>query len=1706
MAKKKRARLRKSKSPRRSAQKANTKLIKILIVSFVILLIGGGGAFVIVGMRGAQTNISNGDSQIADGEYKKAWKSYGRAVRKEPNNLVYIGKLKEALALIVPVTRTEAMQMYDEYVRALVHEARYNPLDINSHLVVAKEMYKSAYLTGRDTDWQKLRSVAQTGLDRISPDDPRRHELLLYRGLASLRIEDASMTDTYDDEANVRFPGEGDFEEVLEKDPGNAMAWASLAHGRMAVYYRLNAEGKTSQAEANQIFANRTMEQALELAGDSFEVSAVLLREFLLQRTVLLQNQIAKPDEVPQSVIDEVTDKILVARKNLMDSYNPLEYFARAGEVSTLLIATDNDGKEFAIEILENTIKLYPEDFGRMFMLAGLLAKVDRADEALSIYNEVLDAPKQTVGLHATELFVIQPMVASALVRLKIEQYFASETDEEKGNCLDEAIEYRDTLDKLVSGNATNQHLLYSDGIIAFAKGNFQVAANKLEESISRNPDIDPSVYRQSAFALAETGAKGLALDRLATVVEKEPSNLQNYLAKARLELELSQPAEAALTLSVLPESLKEREDIQYMLNLIAFQLSGDIQTPISDPVLKIIFEIEKLNKQYKYDESVVLLTDAIEASVSDDWRLFVAMSDTFALQDEREEAIVWIQKAIDISPNPEAITPQLHMLKNNDRVSALISMFEAKDWTEAEKAEEITVSLYQMSMKFMSDANRWSQIGNETEAQNALAIADQAKAESKKYQALAESLGSDLTRIYALVFNQQLASEDFDGARETLELRIASGEIQSKINSSRVSLIMALALQAKSNGKLDVYDMQISKALSLANQSVLDYAISDFVWRTYGRVLVEIGEMQEAINAYGEAYRIAPSNKENIRSFMSALFKDGSESQRLLRTLRDAIKKFPRDKQFNMAWLEVERQFGSSWKVLVHRTNEYVLNPKDSNNALELAFLLVNLDPARDLVRNPDGTEVYSARAWEQLPTNTKETVLSGLRREWDKLINSILTESKDQTDSNIRMATLHASIYRDLGKLERASEIWDEFISSFQDSDKYTFAVISAADFLHKAGRTQQSVTLLNAARDKQSDKYEIDAVLGSLYFSGRLYEEAAEYFKAPVEATHDQVMESRRIEALALAGKFDQAEQALVEFVSTNNAYASAMLKALIQRVKSDQALAQGNIELGRKTLKSYRDALHSAIDADSTNTRPYVQLCQSLLNEYHLTQEKALLEEALDIANEATGAGKETERFALVRADVLQAHGHLSKAVDRLMRFLSDNPTSNLVRQRLIEAHLDSENVDRALATARDGVALNPSDAIWHQSLAELHLRANNDNGEAIKAYLKAIQRAPSVKLLMRIEDITRTDQSLPNQEILEMARGLLSTLHPIAGAIEAKALFNLGRNRDALLAMERTWKILHNAIENGWISPQSTGNWFLDLHELFKDNPEEGEAFVRSLADGPLSQNQLIGLSGYYRAAGDIDKSLEIIDSGLALEETTQGSRAQLLMMLGGFLVEANRYSESEQAFKLLAEESDSALVQNNLAYVIGVYQDRPEEGLKIAKVAAKAAPRNISIIDTVSVMHERLGEYQNAAETLDFLLQLDPSNSTAMSRLALLYAEHLGNPERSLVYALRGRSQSPYSAQVLDALGWAYYRMGKLEKAKDMIQRSLRQEDTMLAYLHLAQIVTEESKFDEALGHIRMAQELAEDEFSLRSVETLKDDIRKKKDQSKDRE
>jgi tetratricopeptide (TPR) repeat protein len=401
-------------------------------------------------------------------------------------------------------------------------------------------------------------------------------------------------------------------------------------------------------------------------------------------------------------------------------------------------------------------------------------------------------------------------------------------------------------------------------------------------------------------------------------------------------------------------------------------------------------------------------------------------------------------------------------------------------------------------------------------------------------------------------------------------------------------------------------------------------------------------------------------------------------------------------------------------------------------------------------------------------------------------------------------------------------------------------------------------------------------------------------------------------------------------------------------------------------------------------------------------------------------------------------------------------------------------------------------------MWYQHLGDLHLRAKDDRSEAVTAYLSALRKNPSIRMLVQIDAITRTDQPIPDMELLRMAQGPMSKLHPIVKSIEAKALMNLGRSRDALIAMEQSWRLFQRSIENDWIPPSDMGSWYIDLAEMFAENPEEGEGMLRRLAGTDLTSEQMVGLATYYRSVGDdyMDKALGIIDAAIANPSTTANTRTQLFMMRGGYLVELGRFAESEQAFRTLINEQSSPLVMNNLAYVIGVYMDEPARGLELAKKAAKLAPRIPAIIDTVATLYERVGDIQKAAETLDFLIQVDPSNSAALSRLSLLYSEALHEPERAIVFAERARSLSARSPEVLDALGWCYYQTGRKAIGEQFLQRSLKYGETLSAYLHMAQVVMQRREYEEALGHLRMAQELAEDPFSLKRVTSLQDDIR----------
>jgi len=1038
---------------------------------------------------------------------------------------------------------------------------------------------------------------------------------------------------------------------------------------------------------------------------------------------------------------------------------------------------------------------------------------------------------------------------------------------------------------------------------------------------------------------------------------------------------------------------------------------------------------------------------------------------------------------------------------QSEDRVAAIIAINEESDASDSEKAINTSAQLYSLARASTGEARRWKRIGNNKKANSAQELADSANSQYHKFIAIAKDLGSDLSILLLLQFNNSII-EDLEKASELLS-RLKLEELdESIIDDCEVRLLLAKASKEKDNLQVDPINSAIENAYKLALASTIKRPFSAIGWRNLGLVYEFNRNNAEALLAYEEAYKLAPDNNTYARRYLGALLKTDSDPQRIMRVVREARKSFPYDSMLLDTWLSLEDKFGDIATVITYRTKQQARDKKDRNNALQLALLLVNTEPKRELMLDENGRELFLPKAWARMSRKQQNNHLETLRKSWDKIVQEIIEEAKKDSDPDLRSAITRASVERDRGQLGEASAILDKYISEQVGQEGYTTAVIAAANFLKGVSRFEQAKTLLESAVGAQGEKKEISAALGSLLLLSRMsdYPRAAQELGIAARATDNPITYSRWIEALVLSGDFDGAELAMQGFKGTNIEYSKAMLQALIHQRKSQILLAQGKSQEARGEIERYRMMLNSAISLDKKNPVPYLHLCRSLISEFTVTQNKELLNEALEVSDNGSEFSESFEDFATIRTDILQLDGQLRRAIDSLDVYLAKKPDSNKVRQKLIDAHLDADDLEKAIAVAVAGVAVNPASATWHKRLGDLHLRATDNRALATQSYLDAIALEPTLDLVFIIDKTTRTNQSLPYRNVLQMARGPLSNQHPIVKSIEAKALRGLGQKRDADIAMRSSWESYQIAIEKRWVAPPSISLWFANLAILYKEDVEAGEQFALQLIGSNPTPEEYVGLANYWWELSheNIEKSLTYLNQVIDDADVKGNARISALMRKGGFLVEVRRYVESEAAFRLLIDENpNEPLIINNLAYVVGVYLNNPKEGLALSMQAAEIVPNHPSIIDTVSILHELLGDDVKAAQTLDFLLQIDPVNADAMARLSLILASRLNQPERALLLAQRARSQQPRSPAALDALGWCYIQNGQPAKGERFLQRSIANGENALAYLHMAQLVIKRGEYEEAIGHLRVAQELASDQRTLDRIHDLKDDIRK---------
>jgi len=103
----------------------------------------------------------------------------------------------------------------------------------------------------------------------------------------------------------------------------------------------------------------------------------------------------------------------------------------------------------------------------------------------------------------------------------------------------------------------------------------------------------------------------------------------------------------------------------------------------------------------------------------------------------------------------------------------------------------------------------------------------------------------------------------------------------------------------------------------------------------------------------------------------------------------------------------------------------------------------------------------------------------------------------------------------------------------------------------------------------------------------------------------------------------------------------------------------------------------------------------------------------------------------------------------------------------------------------------------------------------------------------------------------------------------------------------------------------------------------------------------------------------------------------------------------------------------------------------------------------------------------------------DASNHTAANNVAFILAEHFDRPEEAERVILPALHRFRDSATIQDTYGWILYRRGKLDDARDALQRSMKLDpNESITMFHLAVVCKELADMDRARALLSRALEI----------------------------
>ncbi len=1507
----------------------------------------------------------------ASGDLEAAMKAYGRAYgrTRDPIWLVEQGRVAREMA--------DAGMAFQAWDRAVTD----NPSLIDAHKERIKLRLELVAVPGFGTAQQHnhLRAAAEALLAQRA-DDPLGK---FAKGIALTGLE---TEDPKNMEKGIQL-----IEEAHELDVTNVKFAQSLAR-----VYDITSRNRRDERKFKEYdeYRQKAEEVYLELikSDPESEVGYQAYAEFLMDRyrgdVVWQLRQKGKVDQQAKAkILEQIKDNLERAEKYSTD---PAQLGMHWAQYYTLA-----EKPEEVIKALQTVIEKAPDHLQGYIELATKQFARRKPDEALATLEKGLAQKIDRLGYKGGADSVKRFQMLCLACEILLSKVHGVTDKEKREELLEQASDYYEQAiverdPEVWMARQVEGQLREAQGRFAEAEEAYSEADKKLSWRLGQRRYKMQNLLRLSRLYLQRLNAAGEAIKRLNEILQQSPRSRVARLLRGEAYLAVGRDEEAvddAKAILVDAEGLGEDHWIVDQARRLALRgyhkldkldevkkLSKELGTDsLADQARQaLIYELEK--EPQKAGEIYLKLLAKEPANpqiVKRAVRLFMSM-------DKSEQVEKILKRAQKEKPNG-ALFKRLALLvdkslTDEQRDAKMLELIKSQ---EDELTREVALSQY-----YLEKGDLKTSLDH-----------------VKKARELRPEDGSLLEREFFLALQQK----DWDLATSCWEqaVRLNADAAGGRFYKGRLELVKGELTKAKSdklaaedptqarelNGQAQAHFDEAAKAL---REGLEEYDKSSAAYYWLGTAEEKRGNLIDARDAYTVAVRLDPTNA-NAHRALAQMGRVHGNVANVDDHLKEAIRLAKKDKDGLplQPWLrmqvESEREQADPKAAIERREKVRKEKPDDIYNLMRLALLY-------ERVKDFEKAESCLKSALEAEPTN-------------------------------LALVLNTARYHRRREAFDKAEKLLQEQVDKADEKEKWRAQLLKAQHYValwrHLLGQKKRDPEKIQQAMAAADNAYTLAVKLGNA--PPHVYTEAASWYEMTnrdagarhwlreglmtVKDETDEVLIRRRLLRLFLSMKPvpTDAQREVRDYLTKFPDDPVGLL------FDGELKAAQGKLGRAIEAHTAYLDLISRqgkgpsqlARLAEGHFLRGKLYLRQSR-NTY--TDREALLRQALSDLNRSKSLAPEGFRSGRHRVELarcLEMMGKTEQAVRELKSILSENPDASLATQELVRLYARMKNWPAQETLIRQQMSLFPDKWQWPYLLGTQFEQRDKDR-DAIPPLRKACelldykvfnefeQNQPVVALL-RVLGKTNA-----NKEIIDVVSKHVAEENRTSdiAALYGGALAKMGKQAEAMKAFEKavrrstSFKVYARVVQHF----ASTLGFKQATELVQKEHEKRGEKSV-------VPALMLASLKYYDKKPAE---GLPLITQAVqaATDPNTPGLRALCLtnqaILLGG----QGKKEEAAKAYTDALKLGRDLTVLNNLAYTLAEDLNRAKDAYAYAELAARMAPNDAAVLDTLGWCLHLMGRSEDAVGVLQESIDLNPMLVDAHVHLAHVYAKQ-GSKDRA---------------------------------------------------------------------------------------------------------